>query len=95
MEDIGACPNCRSKRNHPIEENLLYSIRIDKRRILKPERKKPDHTQVFSMKEEKTLINRALDSFAKKEHRVQQLVPLALVFIFYTGLRIGEVSALR
>ena len=49
----------------------------------------------ISMKEEKTLINRALDSFAKKEHRVQQLVPLALVFIFYTGLRIGEVSALR
>lgn len=81
--------------NGIVENNLFESIRIDKKRVLKPERKKPDHTQVFNVDEEALMIGRALDSFEKKENYIQQLAPLALVFIFYTGLRIGEVSALR
>ena len=78
-----------------VEANVFESIRIDRKRVLKPERKKPDHTQVFNVDEELEVISRAMDSFEKKENYVQQLVPLAIIFIFYTGLRIGEVSALR
>lgn len=30
MEDIGACPDCRSKRNHPIVKVVVPTIKYNK-----------------------------------------------------------------
>ena len=42
-----------------IEKNLFLDVRINRRRVLVPEVKKPDHTQVFTKSEEVMLIERA------------------------------------
>ena len=78
-----------------IEKNLFLDVRINRRRVLVPEVKKPDHTQVFTKSEENMLIERAWKAFNKRENYKQWYVPLAVIFLFYTGLRIGEISALK
>ena len=78
-----------------IEKNLFLDVRINRRRVLVPEVKKPDHTQVFTKSEENMLIERAWKAFNKQENYMQWYAPLAVIFLFYTGLRLGEISALR
>ena len=76
-------------------ENKFLKVKVDKKRVLKPTRKKPDHTQVFNKTEEIKVVNRALEAFEKDEHYVQHFAPLGIVFLFYTGLRISELAALK
>ena len=78
-----------------IEKNLFLDVRINRRRVLVPEVKKPDHTQVFTKSEESMLIERAWKAFNKRENYIQRYAPLAVIFLFYTGLRLGEISALK
>lgn len=78
-----------------ISANPLLNIRIDKKRVLTPEHKKADHTQVFTREEKALMIKHARAAFDRHENYVQQLVPLAVEFMFYTGLRVSEVSAIR
>ncbi len=78
-----------------IEKNLFLDVRINRRRVLVPEVKKPDHTQVFTKAEESMLIERAWKAFNKRENYIQRYAPLAVIFLFYTGLRLGEISALK
>ena len=78
-----------------IEKNPFLSVRVNRRRVLVLEVKKPDHTQVFTKIEENMLIERAWKAFNKRENYVQWYAPLAVIFLFYTGLRLGEISALK
>lgn len=78
-----------------IERNPFLDVKVDMRRVLKPERKKPDQTQVYTKEELNKLFKLAWDDFNQKKHPVHQLVPLAVMFMFYTGLRIGEVCGVR
>jgi len=78
-----------------IKHNPYYEVRIDKRRVLEREEKKADNTQVFSVEELDSMIQLAWSDFYSKHYPKHQLVPLALAFMFYTGLRIGEVCAIR
>jgi len=78
-----------------VDSNEFLKVKIDKKRVLEPSRKKEDHTQVFSKEEEQQIITRAMEAFDSDEHYVQHFVPLVIAFLFYTGLRIGEVSALK
>ena len=78
-----------------INHNPFLDVRVDMRRVLKPERKKPNHTQVFSKSELEKIFKLAWDDFNEIKHPVHQLVPLAVMFMFYTGLRIGEVCGIR
>lgn len=57
--------------------------------------RKPDSTQVFTREEERLIIEHAWKAFNARKNYVQQFVPLAIVFMFYTGLRVGEAAALR
>lgn len=57
--------------------------------------KKPSETQVFSKSEEAAIEEAAWKDFHDRVHHVRQLVPLAILFMFYTGVRISEVCALR
>lgn len=78
-----------------IENNPFHAVRVDKRRVLKRESKKPDQTQVFTDSELEKLFEVAWDDFYNKKHPIHQLVPLAVMFMFHTGLRIGEVCGIR
>ena len=78
-----------------IEHNPFLAVKVDKRRVLRPEYKKPDQTQVFTEKELKELFKVAWDDFHNKNHPIHQLVPLAVMFMFHTGVRIGEICGVR
>ncbi len=78
-----------------VQVNEFLKVKVDKKRVLVPSCKKPDHTQVFNKSEEKKIINHAWEAFEKDEHYVQHFVPLGIIFLFYTGLRISELAALK
>ena len=78
-----------------IDKNPDDDLIIEKKRVLKKEHKKRDQSQVFSKGEFERLQSVAWDDFYNKKHPVHQLTPLAVMFMFYTGLRIGEVCAIR
>ena len=78
-----------------IDDNPFRHVKIDRKRVLTPEYKKPDSTQVFTREEERLIIEHAWKAFNARKNYVQQFVPLAIVFMFYTGLRVGEAAALR
>lgn len=78
-----------------IAKNPVRDVTVDRRRVLKPELKKPDQTQVYSPKEQEAIFKIAWDYFDNKKHYVHQLVPLAVMFMFLTGLRVGEACAIR
>lgn len=75
-----------------IESNPFLRVKVDKKRVLKPEPKKNDLSQVYTKEEEQRLIEHAREAFDNTENYVQLFVPLAIMFMFYTGLRLGEVS---
>ena len=78
-----------------IADNPFRHVKIDRKRVLVPELKKPDSTQVFTREEEKLLIDHAWEAYRSRKNYVQRFVPLALIFMFYTGLRVGEIAALK
>lgn len=78
-----------------VDSNVFLRVKVDKKRVLTPELKKPDHTQVFNKSEEPLLVQHAWEQYEKGRNYVQRFVPLGIVFMFYTGLRIGELSALK
>ena len=58
-------------------------------------KKKPDYTQVFLTNEIKPLAQMAWEDFFHSNRLVHKLAPLAILFQFQTGLRIGELCAVR
>ena len=78
-----------------IEKNPFLDVKVDKKRVLVPEHKKPDQTQVFSREEWEKLQELAWKDLETKHYRVHHLTPLAVMFMFYTGVRVGELCAIR
>lgn len=76
-----------------IASNPMDSLKIDKHAFQKSI-KKPDKTQVFSLKEKNDIIDLAWKDFHGSVKQYE-LSPLALIFQFYTGLRIGELCCVR
>jgi len=74
--------------------NPFTQVKVDSK-LFRKEAKKSSETQVFSREEQASMEALAWDDFEKKKHPVNQLVPLAMLFQFQTGLRIGEVCALK
>ncbi|MBQ3370172.1 MAG: site-specific integrase [Oscillospiraceae bacterium] len=64
-------------------------------RMFKPVRKKSSETQVFTKEELRKLKQVAWEDLEKPHHFELRLTPLAFLFMFQTGLRIGEVCAVR
>ena len=90
----------RQVLDYAVELNLIpfnpfTQIKIDGKRMFRHEPKKPSETQVFSREEESELERLAWDDFEKRNHPVNQLVPLAMLFQFQTGLRIGELCVVK
>jgi integrase len=78
---------------HIISANPMDSVKIDKK-VFRKDKKKPDATQVFSDSEKSQIIKLAWKDFEEKV-KVYELSPLALIFQFQTGLRIGELCSVR
>lgn len=77
-----------------IDENLLRRVKLEPR-MFKPVRKKSSETQVFTKEELAKLKQIAWDDLDKPHPFELRLTPLAFLFMFQTGLRIGEVCAVR
>ena len=78
-----------------IDSNPVEKIRIQKKRILKPEIKGPTITQVFMEDERQLLIKYAMEQYDKRRDYVQKFTSLAIAFLLYVPLRRGELVALR
>ncbi len=78
-----------------IDTNPVDKIRIQKKRILKPEVKGPAITQVFMEDERQMLIKHAMEQYDKHRDTVQIFTSLAIAFLLYVPLRRGELVALK
>ena len=78
-----------------IDSNPFLSVRIDKKRVLRAEHKKADETQVFTPEELEFIYRCAEKDFLANSRPKHKLVPLAVQFLFQTGLRLCEIASLR
>jgi integrase len=78
-----------------IDRNPYDLIKLDRKRLLAQEHKKPDGTQIFYDAELIKIYEHAWEDFKKDKRRKHKLVPLAVMFMFQTGLRLSEVSAVK
>lgn len=79
-----------------ILRNPLELVNIDSRRVFRKIRKKPDETEVFTKSELQGIQDLAWEDFKKpKTRKFHKLAPLAILFQMQTGLRVGELCAVR
>ena len=74
-----------------IETNEFQKVKINTK-LFRHTKKKAGETQVYSESEEERLIN---DMIRRFNRHPENTAPLAVMFMFETGLRIGEVCALK
>ena len=77
-----------------VEENLYSRVKINRGRFV-AEHKKRGRTEVFSKEDDEAFQKAAWDDFYNGRHTSQPLIPLAILFCFQTGLRVGEICSLR
>jgi len=73
----------------------VKKVYINRRQVFLPSRKKPNETQVFSRQEVEAVYDYAWNDFRNGRCKKHKLTPLAVMFQFQTGVRIGELCALR
>lgn len=78
-----------------INVNPFSLVKVDGKRLFRKTKKKPDATQVFSKEEVNQISIMAWDDFHNNIRLKHRLAPLAILFQFQTGLRIGELCAVR
>jgi len=78
-----------------LKENPFRSVSIDKKRLLAKTKKKDNCLQVFTDEEVQKFEALAWDDFRKAGKKVYRLAPLGAMFMFYTGVRVGELTGLR
>lgn len=78
-----------------IDDNPFSHVTVIKQRVLREEKKKPDETQVFGSEELDRIYEQASEDFRRSRRTKHKLAPLGVMFLFQTGLRLGEVSALK
>lgn len=77
-----------------IKENLFLQVKIDGKRLFRRAKKKPNETQVFTQAETDEITALAWEDYHNRT-KLYELAPLALLFQFQTGIRIGELCVLR
>ena len=76
-----------------IDFNPMTQVKVD-RKMYRREKKKPDKTQVYTADEIKAITDLAWKDF-QAETKDYRLSPLALIFQYQTGVRVGELVVLR
>ena len=78
-----------------IPTNPFLKVRIDKRHVFTHDRKKEAKTQVYTSDEAAAVVEEAWKDFRNPGRKRYLLAPLAVIFQFQTGVRVGELCALR
>lgn len=78
-----------------LEYNPYKGVHINRKKNLYIEESKPKNKLVFNRDEQKDIIQYCWTQYANNSQIVQKFVPLAIVFCFYTGLRAGELAAVK
>ena len=78
-----------------VEENMFRKVKIDSKRMFRKVRKKKDSTQVYTKDEQIKIFQEAWNDFINSTRLVYRLAPLAVMFQFQTGLRLGELCAVK
>ena len=78
-----------------LSKNPFRSVKIDAKRLLAKSRKKDDALQVFTDEEIRKFEKKAWEDYRNPGKKVYRLAPLAALFTFYTGVRVGELTGLR
>ncbi len=78
-----------------ITENPFSAVHIDGKRMFRREMKKPDATQVYLKNEIEPIYKMAWEDFYSPNKLKNKLTPLAVLFQFQTGVRIGELCVVR
>lgn len=78
-----------------IEENVFRKVKVDSKRMFRKVCKKKDSTQVYAKDEVLLIFGEAWKDFRNSKRLVYRLAPLAVMFQFLTGLRIGELCAVK
>lgn len=76
-----------------LKENPFSLVKIDGKRMFRKVKKKADETQVFLHNEIPLIQKLAWNDFISNDKLVHRLAPLAILFQFQTGVRIGELCA--
>lgn len=79
---------------HIITDSPFAHVKIDAARMFRHTQKKQDSTQVFSAAEEIAFRHAAEREFETRGGKFQ-LTPMAALFQFQTGLRVGELCAIK
>lgn len=79
---------------HIISSSPFEYVKIKGKNIFRKVKKKPSNTQTFSHDEVEKITEFAWADFYNQT-KVYVLSPLALIFQFQTGMRIGEICALK
>lgn len=77
-----------------IPDSPFRRIKVTSRQ-LRSKTIKPDYCKVYSPEELSKLREMLWDSYNTESRRIHRLAPLAVLFMFLTGLRIGEVTGLK
>lgn len=77
-----------------LNHNPKKDIKIGKK-VLQPTKKPADETQVFTPEEFSRLRELCLEDFASEKYPKNTLIPLAVLFMFFSGLRISEIAVIR
>lgn len=78
-----------------LEFNPFSQVKIDGGKMFRRVPKPRSETQVFNMDELQSWHETAWNDFYSRKYHKHQLIPLALMFFFQTGLRISEICAVR
>ena len=76
-----------------VDANAFRLIKVNTK-LFRKQKKKPSETQVFSKEEYESFHKFAWEDYNNRV-KVYELAPLALLFQFQTGLRLGELCTLR
>ncbi|HIV37745.1 MAG TPA: site-specific integrase [Candidatus Blautia stercorigallinarum] len=76
-----------------LKENPFSAVHIDGKRMFRKVKKKADDTQVFLSNEIPAIQRLAWNDFLSNDKLLHRLAPLAILFQFQTGVRIGELCA--
>ena len=77
-----------------ISRSPYETVNLDLQHLLKEPAEKPDEEQVFSPEEVLQFERLALEDFQEPGRKIYRLAPLAALFAFYCGTRVGELTGL-
>ena len=78
-----------------IKDSPFSKVKIDGENMFRKVPKPASETQVFTDDEINMFHELAWEDFNALRHRKHQLIPLAAMFFFQTGMRISEICAIR